>query len=89
MYIYEKIYLQKFKNISIIINSEAVSKCVRFLVCWIIFPGQEVCVEVGVIVDHDENEHDTGQDVSDDVADNDRDDYLVQAAALLLRAHRH
>ena len=44
---------------------------------------------MGVIVDHKQDEYHTEEDVSEDVGNNDGDDDLVEAAALLLRADWH
>ena len=55
-----------------------------FLVCWVIFPVDEVTVELGVVVEHHEDEDHTGEDVGDDVGEDDGEDHLVEAAALLL-----
>ena len=57
-----------------------------FLVCWIVFPLEEVTVELGVVVQHHQDEDHTGEDVGDDVYEDDGEDHLVEAAALLLRA---
>ena len=45
--------------------------------------------KVRVVIDQDQDEYDTGECVGEDVDDEDRDDDLVEPAALLLRAHRH
>ena len=54
------------------------------LVCWVVFPVQEVTVELGVVVQHHQDEDHTGEDVGDDVDDDDGEDHFVEAAALLL-----
>ena len=59
------------------------------LVCWIIFPVYEVTIELGVVVEHHEDEDHAGQDVGDDVDEDDGKDHLVQTTALLLRADGH
>ena len=69
----------------VIINSEAVPERRRLLVGWVVFPVDKV----RVVIDQDQDEYDTGECVGEDVDDEDRDDDLVEPAALLLRAHRH
>ena len=59
------------------------------LVCWIILPVYEVTVELGVIVEHHEDEDHTGEDVGDDVDEDDGENNLVETGALLLRADRY